>query len=175
MLWEYSKSFVDLKRGYLICDDTALDHWYGKNIKPAQWLYSGAHHQVVYGIGVTTLLWTDNEARVHVPVDFRVYAKREDGYTKNDHFREMSVPAKNKGFTPGMVLFDSWYANHKTLHQLNDWGWIFVCGIQSNRNVSEEFGKPYRQLKTVKIPKKGKVLHLKDYEGLWKCLHYSCY
>ena len=33
--------------------------------------------------------------------------------------------------------------------------------------MSEEFGKPYQQLKTVKIPQKGKVLHLKDYGSVY--------
>lgn len=166
ILWEYSKLFVDLESGYLICDDTVLDHWYGENIELAKWQYSGTHHKVVYGIGLTTLLWTDALGQKHIPVDFRVYAKSQDGCTKNEHFREMLVLAKHKRFVPEYVIFDSWYSTIKTLHLINDWKWKFVCGLQSNRSVSEAKGNPYQKLSKVNISEEGNILHLKDFGSI---------
>lgn len=58
------------------------------------------------GIGLVTLLWSeDNE---HVPIDYRIYAKNEDGYTKNQHFRDMLKLASHRGLNPEGVVFDSW-------------------------------------------------------------------
>lgn len=37
ILWEYSKPFVSLTSGYLICDDSVLDHPYGKQIGLSKW------------------------------------------------------------------------------------------------------------------------------------------
>jgi hypothetical protein len=46
----------------------------------ATWQYSGAEHKVVRGVGLVTMLWSQNDA--HIPIDFRIYAKAQDGYTK---------------------------------------------------------------------------------------------
>ena len=67
--------------------------------------WSGKHHAVVQGINLVTLLWTDGER--HIPCDYRVYAKAQDGLTKNDHFRQMLQTAHQRGFVPECVLFDS--------------------------------------------------------------------
>jgi trehalose-phosphatase len=49
---------------------------------------------VVRGINLQTLLWTDGE----VPCNFRVYAKAQDGKSKNDHFQAMLKKAKERDF-----------------------------------------------------------------------------
>jgi len=60
---------------------------------------------VVKGIALLTLLWTDGKA--FIPCDFRVYDKPTSGKTKNEHFREVLVEAKGRGFEPEYVLMDS--------------------------------------------------------------------
>jgi putative transposase len=40
-------------------------------------------------------------------LDFRVYDKPRDDLTKNDHFRAMLERAKERGFEPRYILFDS--------------------------------------------------------------------
>lgn len=165
VLWEYSKPFVLLTSGYLICDDSVLDHPYGKEIGLAKWQYSGTHHDVVFGIGLTTLLWTGGkDADEHIPVDFRIYAKEEDGNTKNDHFREMLTTAENRGFNPNKVLMDGFYASLGNLKLIREYGWIFVTRLKSNRLVSTAPGKENRHpLKDIEIPEEGLVLHLKGF------------
>lgn len=147
----------------MVCDDTVLDHWYGERIGLAKWQYSGTHHEVVYGIGLTTLLWTGSNNE-HMPVDYRIYGKEDDGKTKNEHFREMLTKAKARGFHPEAVLMDSWYSVSDTLHLINDYGWIFICGIQSNRTVATGKGKTnHFKVRDLEIPEEGRILHLQKF------------
>lgn len=162
LLFEYSKQFVDRKTGVLILDDSVLDHPHAKKISLSKWQYSGTHHEVVFGIGVTTLLWSRDDE--HIPIDFRVYAPQEDGFTKNQHAREMLTLAKHKGFTPDMVLMDSWYASLETLKLIRSFNWVFVTRLKKNRIVSTARGKENRhKLSDLQISSKGMILHLKGF------------
>lgn len=165
VLWEYSQPFVSLSSGYLICDDSVLDHPYGKGIGLAKWQYSGTHHDVVFGIGLTTLLWTGGkDADEHIPVDFRIYAKDEDGNTKLDHFTDMLKTARIRGFNPELVLMDGFYASLNCLKLIHQYDWIFVTRFKSNRLVSTAPGKENRhQLKDIEVPGGGRILHLKGF------------
>lgn len=69
-----------------------------------QW--SGKHKRVVQGINLTSLVWSDGDKHIHG--DYRLYEKEVDGATKNDHFRAMLATAKDRGFQPRCVAFDSW-------------------------------------------------------------------
>ena len=163
ILWEYTKPFVSLATGYLLCDDTVLDHWYGEHIGLAKWQYSGTHHEVVFGIGVTTLLWTSNNNE-HMPIDYRIYQKEDDGKTKNEHFREMLTKAKERGLHPEAILMDSWYSVSDTLHLIKNYEWVFICGIHSNRTVATGRGKAnHCKVRDVNIPEEGRVLHLQKF------------
>ena len=59
------------------------------------------------------MVWTDSD-RV-VPCDYRASDKATDGLTKNDHFLAMLRQAKDRGFEPACVLFDSWYSGLENL------------------------------------------------------------
>lgn len=63
----------------------------------AQRHWSGKHKAVVEGINLLTLLWIDGDRPV--PTDFRVYNKREDALTKNDHFRPYWKPRTHAAFS----------------------------------------------------------------------------
>jgi len=80
VVWGSAKGPVDKKSGFLVVDDTVLDKPYANKIELVRWQYSGLHHDVVKGIGLITLLWTDGEK--HIPVDFRFYDLCGDGKTK---------------------------------------------------------------------------------------------
>jgi hypothetical protein len=41
-----------------------------KKLPLVRWQYSGAHHDVVKGIGLTTLLWTQDGSTDHIPVEY---------------------------------------------------------------------------------------------------------
>lgn len=165
VLWDYSKQLVSLTSGVLILDDTVLDHWYGKNIELVKWQYSGTHHRIVQGIGLINLLWSREGSDDHIPVDFRIYHKDTDGKTKNTHARDILTLAKHRGFSPYLVLMDSWYAAVDTLHLITDYNWIFVAGVKSNRTVFViANGKATKySVSTVQIPKEGIIVRLKEY------------
>lgn len=167
LLWKYSKPFVDLNSGYLIFDDSVYDKWFAPENELAQIQYSGRHHRLVRGIGVVTALWTnqltpDFDKSKHIPVDYRIYRKKQDGYTKNQHFRHMLELAYHRGFQPQAILFDAWYASLANLKLVRQFGWIFICGIQADRTVSLSPGK-HQRLDSVVIPDGGIQCHLKGF------------
>jgi len=130
-LWEEVHPLVSLSSGWLIFDDTTLDKPYARNIELVCKHWSGKHHQVVDGINLLTLLWTDGD--LAIPVDWRVLDKSNDGKSKNNHLREMLETARQRGFTPKCMLWDSWYSSLENLKMLREWKWPFFVGLKSNR------------------------------------------
>jgi DDE superfamily endonuclease len=118
-LWEEAKTLVEPERGLLMVDDTTLDKPYSRKMELVHRHWSGKHRRVVDGINLATLLWSKSEALV--PTDFRVYDKPRDGLTKNDHFRAMLEQAKERGFEPRYVLFDSWYSSLDNLKAIRSY------------------------------------------------------
>ena len=104
-LWAEIRKFVTPKGGYLIVDDTTLDKPYSIKIGFVHDQWSGKHYHTVKGIGLITLIWTDDENIL--PVDFRIYDINEDEKSKNDHFLDMLEKAKERGFKPKFVMFDT--------------------------------------------------------------------
>ena len=86
-LWLEVKPEVGLNSGVLVLDDTVLDKPYARKMDLVHHMWSGKHHGVVKGIDLLTLLWTDGER--HLPCDYRIYDKPNDGKTKNDHFGDL--------------------------------------------------------------------------------------
>lgn len=135
-LWELVQPLLnDTEQGYLIVDDSVQDKRYSRQIELVQPQYSGAAGGMVRGIGVVNLIHTDGTD--YYPIDFRIFAPRQDGKTKNDHFRDMLMGAvTNKRLRARRVLFDSWYASMDNLKLVVRLGLIFVTTLKSNRLVS---------------------------------------
>lgn len=159
-LWQETRSLVQLERGLLVLDDTTLDKPYARKIELVTRHWSGKHGQVVLGINLLTLLWTEGEALI--PCDFRVYDKPLGGKTKNEHFRDMLATAKRRGFQPGYTLFDCWYASLENLKAVRGHGWFWLTRLKSNRLVNPD-GKGNVPIDTVAIPPMGLVVHLRGY------------
>jgi hypothetical protein len=159
-LWREARGLVRCHEGVLVLDDTTLDKPYARKLALVTRHWSGKHQRVVAGINLVTLLWTDG--RAVVPTDFRVYAKAEDGLSKNDHFRAMLRTARERGFTPSYVLFDSWYSSLENLKAIRGYGWHWLCRLKGNRHVNPA-GEGNVALETVVIPGEGRVVHLKGY------------
>jgi len=105
-LWREVAPLVEKTKGILVIDDSTLDKPYANKIELVTRHWSGKHHAVVQGINSITLLWTDGDS--DVPCDYRIYNKAQDRLTKNNHFRAMLQTAQARGFTPAVVIFDSW-------------------------------------------------------------------
>lgn len=147
---------VSEKKGLLVLDDTTLDKLYARNIELVTYHWGGKHRRVVHGINLLTILWTDGKALI--PCDFRVYAKAQDGKSKNDHFQAMLEKAKER--QPGFVLLDGWYASLGNLKKIRDYGWL--TRLKSNRLVNPD-GKGNAPIKQVEILPEGRIVHLKGY------------
>jgi hypothetical protein len=158
-LWEEAKNHVCLQKGVLVLDDSTLDKLYAKKIDLVSYHWSGKHHQVVKGINLETLLWTDGDSSI--PTDYRIYTTTNEK-TKNDHFAEMLESAKARGFEPEMVCFDSWYASLKNLKKVRGLGWYFCTSLKCNRLVDPD-RTGNRPICEVDIPEGGRVVHLKGY------------
>ncbi len=133
-LWNQVKSLVDVKTGYLLCDDTLLNKQYSRINELAKKQYSGNEHGLVNGICLVNLLWTGGDE--FIPVDYRIYRKEADDKTKNDHFQDMLKRAFGRGFSPLYVLVDSWYSSISNLKLIREFNWNFICNLKSNRKVN---------------------------------------
>ncbi len=158
-LWEEARTQIDLQSGILVLDDSTLEKPYSEFNALVYRHWSGKQKAVVLGINLITLLWTDGDRKI--PVDYRLYSKA-DGLTKHDHFWEMLLMAKGRGFTPASVLFDGWYASLENLKRVRDHGWRWLTRLKSNRQVTPE-DRHKRTLQEVAISAAGTVVHLQGY------------
>jgi hypothetical protein len=163
-LWEESKTQVEKDAGVLVVDDTTLDKLFAKKIELVSRHWSGKHHSVVKGINLISLLWTDGDR--HIPCDYRIYDKANDGLTKNDHFQQMISVARERGFHPQCVVFDSWYSALPNLKLIRDYQWIWLTRLKENRKVNPD-RKGLRSISEVEINPDGNSVHLEGY-GLIK-------
>lgn len=159
-LWQEAKEHVELTAGILIADDSTLDKWYSRNIELVTRHWSGKHKRVVSGINLVTLLWTDGER--YIPVDYRIYNKKQDGLTKNDHFRQMLQIAYERGFRPECVCFDSWYASLKNLKLVTRLFGRFLTRLEADRLVNPD-NTGNRPLASVELAPTSTVVHLKGF------------
>jgi putative transposase len=158
ILWNEAEPLVEKSQGVLVLDDSTLDKPYARFIALVTHHWSGKHRKAVRGINLISLVWTDGDRKI--PVDYRLYSKL-DGLTKNDHFWEMMLMAKGRGFSPKYVLFDSWYASLENLKQIRDFGWHWLTRLKGNRTVTVE-GRVCI-LDETPFGSAGRILHLKGY------------
>lgn len=102
-IWQQAKTHVLKTSGILIADDTVSNKSRSAQIELVRYQYSGTEHDVVKGIGMLNFLWVD-EANEVCPIDVRVYEPKEDGKTKNDHFRELLHHVKEREVEPVAVI-----------------------------------------------------------------------
>lgn len=159
-LWQEVQPFVRRDSGVLVIDDTTLDKPYAKKMGLVTRHWSGKHQRVVQGINLISLVWTDGKYRL--PCDYRLYNKAEDGLSKNDHFRGMINQARERGFAPKLVIFDSWYASLENLKLIRRHGWHWLTQLKGNRLVSVD-RSGNRPISEVFIPSNGAIVHLKGY------------
>jgi putative transposase len=159
-LWAEAAPQVRRDRGILVLDDSTLDKPYARQIGLLTRHWSGKHRRVVQGINLLTLLWTDGEALI--PCDYRLYEKAVDQLSKNDHFRAMLATARERGFAPECVVFDSWYASLENLKAIRRAGWRWVTQLKANRLVNPD-GAGNRSLGECAIAEAGTRVHLQGY------------
>jgi putative transposase len=85
-----------------------------------------------------------------------------DGKTKKDHFWDMLHRAKERGFQPKFVMFDSWYTSLDNLKTIRRFRWSWLTRLKGNRLVNPDNTKNV-QINTVEISPEGRTVHLKAY------------
>lgn len=156
-IWQQAKSHVLETQGILVADETVLNKSRSDKIELVRYQYSGTEHDVIKGIGMLNFLWVDGDQEV-CPMDVRIYEPKEDGKTKNDHFRELLHLAKEREVKPTAVVADSWYSSLDNLKCIRDYGWQFVMGLRKNRIVNKG-----EKLCDMQIPEEGLRVHLRGY------------
>lgn len=159
-LWAEVSGCIDRLKGLLVIDDTTLDKPYASQMALVSRHWSGKHHEVVQGINLISLVWSDGDACL--PCDYRLYHKVQDGLSKNDHFRAMLEQAHARGFQPALVAFDSWYSSLDNLKLVRDFGWDWLTRLKGNRQVSLRAGEP-QAVSELDIPATGLTVHLRGY------------
>lgn len=159
-LWREAAPHVDLAGGVLVVDDSTLDKPYARKMGLVTRHWSGKHRAVVQGINLVTLLWTDGAA--YLPCDYRVYDKAGDSLTKNHHFRAMLETARDRGFAPTAVVFDSWYGSLGNLKLIRDFGWTWLTQLKANRHIDPD-RTGNRPVSGAALARAGQTVHLKGY------------
>ncbi len=159
-LWTEVQPCIERRRGLLVIDDTTLDKPYASKMALVTRHWSGKHHEVVQGINLISLVWSDGDAAF--PCDFRLYHKVEDGLSKNDHFRTMLETAQARRFQPALVAFDSWYSSLDNLKLVRGFGWDWLTRLKSNRQLSLKAGEA-QAISDLSIPATGLSVHLRGY------------
>lgn len=159
-LWTEAETQIEKVGGILVLDDSTLDKPYSKRSDLVYRHWSGKHKEVVSGINLITLLWTDGDRAV--PCDYRIFDKDSDRKTKNDHFSEMLIKAHKRGFAPKMVCFDSWYSSIANLKLVRGLGWHFLTRLKANRQVNPDRAG-LQAVSEIEIPEVGRVVWLKGF------------
>jgi hypothetical protein len=159
-LWREVEPLLRKGDGVLVVDDATPDKPYAAKIALVCQHWPGKHRAVVWGIKLISLLGSDGD-RLY-PVDYRAYAKADDGRTKNDHARELLATAPARGFRPRCLLFDQWYASLDNLKHVRALGWTFLAPLKANRLVNRD-GATNRPLARWPIAATGTVVPLRGF------------
>jgi hypothetical protein len=170
MVWENVREQVKPSaQGYLLFDDTVLDHNHSFEIELVRRQYSGNAHGIIKGIGVVTCVYVNPEPDRFRIIDYRIYDPQRDGKSKLDHVREMLVNAvSKKRLSFRTVLMDSWYAERRLMRLVEELGKVYYCPLKSNRRIDESDGqRPYQRMDELSWndheQQHGKLVHLKDF------------
>lgn len=156
-IWKLAKGMISKSRGIIAVDETVLNKNRSNKIELVRWQYSGTEHDIVKGIGLLNFLWVSDTGEV-CPMDFRIWEPREDGKTKNDHFRELLKLAHGREVNPEAIVADCWYSSLDNLKYIRDLGWNWVMGLKKNRVVNKG-----EILERLDIPESGLRVHLRGY------------
>ncbi|TAL74406.1 MAG: transposase [Bacteroidetes bacterium] len=156
-IWNEAKDKVLGSTGIIVADETVLNKNRSKKIELVRWQYSGTVHDILKGIGMLNFLWVDDNKNV-VPMDVRIWEPKEDGYTKNDHFRELLKISKERGCNPMAVVADSWYGSLDNCKCIRNLGWDWIIGLRKNRIINHD-----EKLENLTIPEEGIRVHLRGY------------
>jgi hypothetical protein len=170
MVWESVRGqVVGSEQGYLVFDDTVLDHNSSFKMDLVRRQYSGNAHAVIKGIGVVTCVYLNPELEQFWVIDYRIYDPERDSKSKLDHVRQLLDNALSDKRLPFRgVLMDSWYAERKLMLPIEGLNKVYYCPLKDNRQVDETGGeRGYQRVDSLTWTEveqaQGKLVHLKTF------------
>lgn len=181
LLWEQAQPMLEGDpQGYLVFDDTVLDHSFGPHIETVRRQWSGNKKSVIRGIGLVTCVYVNPHTEQFWVIDYRIFDPDTDGKSKLDHVREMLSMAGYRKLPFQTVLMDAWYAAKEVMLQIDRMGGggggggkTFYCPLKSNRLVDDSAGeKPYRRIEDLEWSQAelvgGKLVPVRGFPGDFK-------
>jgi len=127
---------LGLEDGVVVVDDT-ISHHTGKHMEGAGWHYDVAEGKTMWGHQLVTTHYVRQWASV--PLDFRIYIKREqagkDFKTKLELAADLIKHAVEKGVPFSCVVFDSWYFTTGFVLLVEELGKDWVTRCKCNRLI----------------------------------------
>ena len=174
LLWEQVQPTLELDpQGYVVFDDTVLDHSFGPSIEMVRRQWSGNKKSVIRGIGLVSCVYVNAHTQQFWVIDYRIFDPDTDGKSKLDHVREMLRMIQHRQLPFGTVLMDAWYAAKEVMLQIAGMGKTFYCPLKANRLVDDSGGeKPYRRIEALEWSQservKGKLVKVRGFAGDFK-------
>ena len=174
LLWEQVQPQLVLDDGgYLVFDDTVLDHNHGPSIEMVRRQWSGNQKRVITGIGLVSCVYVNPVAEQFWVIDYRIFDPQGDGKSKLDHVGEMLKMVQHRQLLFRTVLMDAWYAAKEVLMQVAKAGKVFYCPLKSNRLVDDTGGEqPYRRIEQLEWSEQelahGKLVKVRGFPGDFK-------
>ena len=171
LLWEQVQpTLITDPQGYVVFDDTVLDHSFGPHIEMVRRQWSGNKKSVIRGIGVVTCVYVNPQTEQFWVIDYRIFDPDTDGKSKLDHVREMLWMLKHRKLPFQTVLMDAWYAAKEVMMQIAGMGKLFYCPLKSNRLVDDSAAQePYRRIEDLSWSQRelmeGKVVKVRGFPG----------
>lgn len=126
--------------GYLIIDDTAIQHKRSKKIQGCYWDYDHAEGRNVLCQRLVVVLWSNGFFRI--PVGYALWHKkgaRKKYRTKNEIARTLVRWCVRKGIRPSYIVFDNWYASKDNMKLFSKTLCIpFVTKLKKNCKLTYE-------------------------------------
>lgn len=171
LLWEQVQPILEPDpQGYLVFDDTVLDHSFGPTIEMVRRQWSGNRKSVIRGIGLVSCVYVNPRTERFWVIDYRIFDPDMDGKSKLDHVGEMLSMAGQRMLPFQTVLMDAWYAAKEVMLQVAVMGKTFYCPLKSNRLVDDSKGeKPYRRIEELEWSRTelegGKLVKVRGFPG----------
>src|SRR5207237_9903047 len=83
-------------QGYLIFNDTVLDHSFSPHIEMVRRQWSGNQKSVIRGIGLVTCVYVNPQTEQFWVIDYRIFDPDTDGKSKLDHVQEILKMNKHR-------------------------------------------------------------------------------
>ena len=177
LLWEQVQPALELDpQGYVVFDDTVLDHSFGPSIEMVRRQWSGNKKSVIRGIGLVTCVYVNPHTEQFWVIDYRIFDPDTDDKSKLDHVREMLRIIKHRQLPFQTVLMDAWYAAKIVMLQIAKMGKTFYCPLKANRLVDDSGDsggeKPYRGVKELEWSQsdlaEGKLIKVRGFPSDFK-------